>query len=175
MSAVDPQTYFIPVEVANQLLATFGFTKPTPEYERRLRPDGFRLADFNDVLFDSRFVFIMDWRGVLDEFVEQVLPALAELGYELSYEPDDEDGVSGTLITPDDRIAPIRYVPSEGTDFTAVMRAFQRLAPDHVEFRQVPGNEESDTWIYAALSREEWAALEVIEPVGIKHFFAPLT
>ena len=175
MAQVDPERYWIPVDTANQILATFGITKPSAVYERRLRPDGFRLIDFNDVLFESRFVFIMDWRGELDEFVATVLPALGEMGCELTYEPEGDDGaVSGILISTDSRIAAIRYVPTEGGDFDEVIRAFARLCPETIEFRQTPGNKESDTWVYAALSRDEWRELEKLEPVVIRHFFEPM-
>lgn len=168
--------YFIPQEQVERILPIFGITNPTPMYERRLRPQGLRLSDLCDVLADSRFVFGMDWRGFLDDFVESVLPALEELGAALSYQPDDDQGHTGTLSAPGGRRERIQYLIA-GDDFDPVIRAFQRLVPPQIEFRASPGNyphTDTDGWAYAALPRDEWEDLEAIHRVAIRDLFIPL-
>lgn len=171
---MDPATYIIPLDSAHRILAVFGITQSTPAYDRWLRPDGVRLSDFDEVLFDSRFIFGMDWRGFLDDIVAEIIPAVGELGGQLIYEPDGEQGTSGTIRSADGRSEGIRYVPNEDDDFDDVIRAFQRLAPTEVEFRQSPANAGSDTWSYAVLLKSEWSELESIDRVAIRHFFISL-
>src|SRR5215469_14053807 len=106
-------SHIIPLDKAHQILLTFGISKPTPVYERRVRTDGFRPSDLYDVLGESQFFFVMDWRGWLDQFVEEVLPSLAALGCVLTYEPDDDQGNSGVLGSGDGGSEHIRYIPNE--------------------------------------------------------------
>ena len=169
----DPSP-LIPFDAAHQILATFGITKPTDVYDRRVKPDGFRRSDLYEVLGDSRFFFVMDWRGWLEDFVEEVLPALSELNCPLTYEPDDDQGNTGTLKSSDGKSEPIRYVPTEPDYFDDVILAMQRLAGKRIEFRQSPGNPERDTWIYAALAPDEWKQLESLNTDFIRRYFVPL-
>jgi hypothetical protein len=170
---VDDSPSMIPLEAANQILVAFGISKPTPVYERRVKPDGFRPSDLYDVLSESRFLFVVDWRGWLEDFVEEALPALAELGSALTYEPDD-DGNSGMLKSDDGRSQRIKYVPTDSDCFDDVIRAMQRLAGKGIEFRQSPCNMENDTWMYAALGADEWKELEAINHDFILSHFIPL-
>jgi hypothetical protein len=171
---MDPLTHVVAESTAQQMLATFGITSPTPTYERRLRPDGFRLADLAEVLGDSPFVLVMDWRGHLDDFVnDALLPALAELGCPLKYEPMSDAGNEGALSSPAGGGEIVRYLKA-GDPFDDVIRACQRLVPSHIEFRGDPGNAGSDTWEYAVLPRDEWADLERLDGDVIRHLFAPL-
>lgn len=173
---MERQDYFVSQEKAERILVTFGINSPTPLYERRLRADGLRLSDLSDVLGESRFVFEMDWRGFLDDFVEAVLPALEELGAPLSYLPDDDRGQSGTLSSPDGRRERIQYLKA-GDDFGPVVRAFQRLVPPQIEFRASPGNypyTDTDGWAYAVLPHDEWEDLEALHRSAIRDLFIPL-
>ena len=170
---LDWNNHVVHLNDAHGVLATFGITEPTRAYERWVRPNGFRLADFWDVLGDSPFIVTMDWRGMLDDFVEEVLPALAQLGVELSY-GSDGSGNAGVLTAGDGRKEPVRYVPSAGDDFNRVIAAIQRLAGPGVEFRASPANEGSDGWTYAVLARDEWAALDSMHPEPVGALFAPL-
>lgn len=166
--------YFIPQEQVERILPCFGITSPTPMYEHRLRPQGLRLSDLSGVLADSRFVFGMDWRAFLDEFVEGVLPTLKELGAALTYIPDNDQGGSGTLVAPDGRKEHVQYLKA-GDDFDGVIRAFQRLVPPHIEFRASPANyPEADGWAYAVLPREDWEEVETIHGDAIRALFIPL-
>ena len=70
----------IPLDVANQILAIFGITEPTAMYKRRITTGGFTFANFADVLFESRFIFVMDDELELDAICADIATALAELG-----------------------------------------------------------------------------------------------
>jgi hypothetical protein len=162
--------HVVPVESANQILEIFGITKPSRLYARRLQPAGFRLWDFVDVVYESRFIFAMDWRGVLDEFVDEVLPVVAELGIRLEYQPDNEEGTRGTITASEGRTEHVRYIPNEGDDFDEVIRSLQRLCGGEVEFRHAD-NAGSDTWVYAVLLRCQWKKLEAIDRGVIRYLF----
>lgn len=71
--------YCIPFDAAHKILAGFGITQPTRAYERWVKKDGFDLGDFHEVLFESPFVFIIDWRAWLREELETV--AAQVIGY----------------------------------------------------------------------------------------------
>src|SRR5687767_10879585 len=90
----------IPLDVANQILATFGITEPSPLYERRVSTGGFTIENFADVLFESRFVFVMDEDLELDQVCADVATALAELGAPVDVETDEDDGTTGALTSP---------------------------------------------------------------------------
>ena len=168
--------YFIPQEKVEQILPIFGITTPTPMYEQRLRAEGLRLSDLSGVLGESRFVFGMDWRGFLEDFVQDVLTALQELGAKVTYTPDDDQGHSGTLASPDGRKEHVRYVKADD-EFDPVIRAFQRLVLPRIQFRASPHNYPrtgTDQWDYAVLSRDEWEDLEAIHRQAIRDLFIPL-
>jgi hypothetical protein len=86
-----PTERHIPLDVAHQVLATFGITEPTPLYERRVKPDGFVLDDLHEVLAsESRFFFGIDWRAALPYELTLIAAAVGELGGELRVDvPDD--------------------------------------------------------------------------------------
>src|SRR5687767_259721 len=77
--AHDTAMGMVPLDIANQILGTFGINEPTDLYERRVTSGGFRTADFADVLFESRFVFVMDDELELDLICADIATALAEL------------------------------------------------------------------------------------------------
>ena len=172
---MDALTHIVPEPTAQQILATFGIMRPTAAYERRLRPDGFRLADLVEVLGDSPFLLVMDWRGVLDDFVgDALLPALAELACPLEYEPLSDAGTEGVLsVTGGGGGEIVRYLKA-GDPFDPVVAACQRLVPPHIEFRADPANADSDTWTYAVLPRDDWAELERVDRTVIRHLFVPM-
>ena len=164
----------IPLDVAHQFLSTFGATEPTPLYDRRIRPDGFKLSDLHELIGEQRFVFAMDWRGFLDDCVPDIVAALAELGTEILFQVDD-DGHTGTLRDGGGRVESIGYAPDGGMSFNSVVEAFRRLVPGDIEFRQSPANDGSDGWEYAVLSAGEWAELEALDPAAVRWMFVPFT
>src|SRR5262245_15105239 len=106
---MNPTTYRVPLETAHELLATFGITSPTGQYERWVKDDGFDLKDFDEVLFESPFVYILDWRAWLQEELETIATSLAKLGVELRTELD-ADGEAGH-VSCDDRRVRVAYRP----------------------------------------------------------------
>jgi hypothetical protein len=170
---VDP----VPLDVANQILATFGITNPTPLYERRLRAWGFPGDDFFEVLGDSRFLFVADDSIELyEDLVEPAAGAMRELGVPVELERD-EDGVMAALSTENGGGVVLRL--DDVASFEVVeglFRTIHSVAPQWVEFRRRPGDEDGDCWIYAVLAPDEWRELEQSPQTGdvIRRLFEPL-
>ena len=168
----------IPLDIANQILATFGVTEPSELYVRRVGTGGFRVANFADVLYESRFVFVIDSSLELDLMCADIATALAELGAPVDVETDEEEGTTGAVVSPLAATV-IRFDAAAGDGYeavAAVIRAFQDAAGDAVEFRARPGDDhpENDCWIYAVLAPREWRTLDALNGGVIRHFFAPL-
>lgn len=134
----------IPLEVAHQILATFGINSPTAAYERWVKKDGFDLQDFESVLYESPFVITLDWRAWLQEELETIADALSRLDLTLDRELN-EDGEEGDVVC-GERRARVVYRATDGSDFDDVIRAAQRVVGDRVQFRAAPTNDGSDTW-----------------------------
>ena len=166
----------IPLDVANQILATFGINEPTPLYERRITTGGFTFANFADVLFESRFIFVMDDELELYAICADIATALAELGAAVDVETDEHVGTTGALTSPHAAVV-VRFDRSAGDHYAAgnaIIRAFQQAAGDGVEFRGRPGDEAGDCWIYAVLTPQEWRELDLLPGGVIRLYFAPL-
>jgi len=166
----------IPLDVANQILATFGITEPTGVYERRVTTGGFTVAGFADVLFESRFVFVMDDDLDLGMLCADIATALAELGAPVDCEVDDREGTTGALVSPHAAVV-VRFDRRPGDGYAAadkIVHAFQQAAGDVVEFRRRPGDADGDCWIYAALTPQEWRELDGLAGGVIRLYFAPL-
>jgi len=162
----------IPLEIAHQILGTFGITRPTRAYQRWVKEDGFDLQDFDEVLFESTFIFTIDWRASLQEELDSIRDSLDKIDAKLEVNLDKE-GESG-YVSCAGRRAPIAYRPSDESDFDLVVRALQSVVPNNVEFRASPDNDGSDTMVFAVLPRDEWAELERIAPDVIRYFFEPI-
>ena len=163
----------VPLDVANQILGTFGINEPTDLYERRVTSGGFRIGDFADVLLESRFVFVLDDELELDLICADIATALAELGAPVDCETDDDDGTTGALTSPHAAVV-IRFDRSAGDGYAAadaIIRAFQQAAGDAVEFRARPGDAGGDCWIYAVLTPREWRELDALHDGVIRNFF----
>jgi hypothetical protein len=171
---VDPAQYGIPLEVAHRILGTFGITKPTKAYNRWVKEDGFDLKDFAAVLFDSPFIFILDWRGELGD-LEAVTGALEKLGVRLVLDLND-DGDSGWVSVGSGHRAPVAYSANvdDVSDWESVCLAIQSVVPATIEFRSSPDNDDGDTCVFAVLPQDEWADLERIAPEAVHHFFQKL-
>lgn len=164
----------IPLDVANPVLATFGITKASELYNRRVKADGFSLDDLHEVLAaESRFIFLVNWRSALPEELEPIIAALEELGADVESEVAD-DAEEGWLECDGNR-AFVKYIPNDNDDFTAVVAALQQIIPSTIEFRESPHNYGNDTWEFAVLLREEWAALETLHPALIQKRYRPIT
>ena len=167
----------IPLDLAHRILATFGITSPTPLYERRVRPEGFRVDHFAEVLFESRFVFVTDNSTELyDDLVEPAAAAMKELGVPVELDRD-EDGAIGALSTAHGDGVVLRLDEVGGYEVVErAVRAIQSVAPQWVEFRRRPGDANGDCWIYAVLAPDEWRELDAADGVGeiIRTLFEPL-
>lgn len=167
------ESFRIPLETAHQFLATFGITKPTRAYERWVKEDGFDSQDFGEVLADSPFIFIIDWRASLGEELETIRDSLDQLGTKL--EMDLEDDVDSGVVVCNGRNAKVHYLPNdENPDFDEVIRAIQEVMPSNIEFRSAPTNSGGDTWVYAVLPRDEWQDLEKLDSKMLDSFFRPM-
>jgi hypothetical protein len=162
----------IPLNIAHKILATFGITRPTRAYERWVKEDGFNLRDFSDVLFESPYVFVIDWKAWLGEELETISKVVESLGEPLRVELD-EDGDSGFVIC-DDRRKAVKYRTSDADNFNNVIQAVQSVVSSKIEFRADPDNHDGDTFNYSVLPREEWDELESVAKPIIRYFFVPL-
>lgn len=171
---MDAGRYRIPLETAHKILATFGITRPTRAYERWMKEDGFVLKDFDAVLFESPFIFVIDWRCYLRDELGRIIEALARLDVQIRLDLNEE-GESGFVASPDGKRAGVAYRPVDGPDFDEVIQALQEVVPEHIEFRADPGNHDCDTWNYAVLPRDEWADLERLDSRAMRYFFVPLS
>jgi hypothetical protein len=167
-----PETYRIPLDAAHSILATFGITSPTKQYERWVKPEGFDVRDFGSVLFESPFIFVIDWRASLDEELETVANALLQLDTQVDVDVDEETGAGH--VECNGRRAPVAHDISDDSSLDNVFRALQSIMPKHLEFRASPLSEGSDTAMYAVLPRDEWAELERTAASAMAHFFKPL-
>ncbi|QDT52937.1 hypothetical protein Pan44_09500 [Caulifigura coniformis] len=167
----------IPLEAAHRILSTFGITKPTREYERWVKPDGFDHVDFHEVLYGSDFIFVLDWRAALEDELERIVHALGKLDVVMDFEIDDSDSRCGiAVVTVERRPATVRYSGNDdGTSWRAVITALQTIMPPQIEFREDVGNGESDTDAYAVLPVDEWQDLERDAGESLKLFFRPLS
>jgi hypothetical protein len=163
------------LDVAHQVLATFGITEPTPEYERWVKPDGFAMEDLCLVLADSRFIIVVDWRGFLIDALELIARAVSELGSQLTVDVDEDanEGNEG-WVSCEGRRAHVKYVPKDRDDFTDVTIAIQKLVPASIEFRESPDNADNDEWRFAVLLRTEWKELESLDRQLVDALFQPL-
>jgi len=166
-----PNSHRVPLETAHQFLATFGITKPTKEYERWVKEDGFDFEDFPSVLSDSPYIFMVDWRAALEDELPLIVTGLVGLDVELRYDVDPE--TSQGTITCNGQTQQIKFVPSDSDDFTAVILALQSIVPPNIEFRTSPLNGEMDQWDFAVLPRDEWAQLETLDSELVNSLFVP--
>lgn len=127
---MDPDRYRIPLETAHQILATFGITRPTRAYERWVKEDGFDLKDFDEVLFESPYIFVIDWRCYLHDELETIIRALARLDVQIRLDLDEE-GESGFVVSPDGKRARVAYRPIDGPDFDHVPRSAKGRSRTH--------------------------------------------
>jgi hypothetical protein len=168
-----PADALINLDVAHQVLATFGITEPSPLYDRRVKPSGFAHDDLHEVLAsESPFIFIVDWRAALPEELALIIPAVEKLGANVRSEVavDADDG----WIECAGKREWVKYVPNDNDDFTDVIVAFQTIIPAAIEFRESIHNGGSDTWEFAALLREEWTALESLDRAFIASTYRSL-
>src|SRR5262249_24797678 len=142
-------------DTAHKILATFGITRPSREYERWVKDEGFDEGDFPAVLYESEYIFILDWRSSLPDELERVVIGLNNLGVALSADAsDDGETVS---VTFDGRITHISFSPSDQlTSWLAVIHALQSIVPANIEFRESVNNGMSDESVYAVLPKDEW-------------------
>src|SRR5262245_17956172 len=122
---------FIPLDIAHQVLATFGITESSDLYERNIKPNGFKVDDLHEILCaDSRFIFIIDWRAALPEELEPIAAAVRELGadFKIDVHPDADDG----WVECDGKRERVKYVPRDQDSFIDVIRAIQKVLPSTI-------------------------------------------
>tara|TARA_R110002072_G_scaffold150258_1_gene298546 strand:+ start:1780 stop:2310 length:531 start_codon:yes stop_codon:yes gene_type:complete len=163
----------ISAEVAEALLLAFGVAGATPAYDRWKRPFGFDLKDFDEVLYESAAVIVLDWRASLIDELPELLGAFERCGFPLDYEERGEDVL--VLKAADGSLSEIRVAGSEeDAGFDQAFVAIQRCLPQGVEVRRSPNNEGSDTFVYAVLPSGAWERAESLAGDVVAHFFEPL-
>lgn len=162
----------VPIETANRFLASFGITKPTKDCERWVKEDGFDLDDLANVLTESPYVFVIDWRADIADELPRIIDGLAKLGVTLESEVD---AISSTaFVGSGENKTLVKYVPVDHDDFTDTIVAIQAIVPSDIEFRKSPDNELRDTWYFAALPRAEWSELEALDSTVLQKLYVPL-
>ena len=163
----------IKTDTANDILANFGISKPSNTYDRWHRGDHFILDDFDEVLFESRYVLIIDWRAALKDELERIASLLPDFG--VSINMDFNDTGNEAVLSCGDLSEKVKYCPSDNDDFEKVILALQRITPDLVEFRGSPLSEGADTWVFAMNGPEEWKEVDALAPEVMDHFFRKLS
>ena len=162
----------IKVDTANEILANFGISRPSRNYERWCRGDHFLLEDFDEVLFESKYIRVFDWRGSLGDELEDLISLMPDFG--LTLEAEISECGTSAVINCGTESREVRYLPAEESDFNDVLRALNDVTPDKIEFRTSKLYEGSDSWLYAVNGPEEWGEVDEIAPEVISHFFQKL-
>jgi hypothetical protein len=98
----------------------------------------------------QRWTYLEDaMSAITDQLAGIGIAADADLG---------EGGEQGTTEI-NGRSATIKYVPSDGDDFDAVIRAINGLIAPQACYRRLRSSEGSDGYSYGLLSSEDWASL----------------
>lgn len=163
----------IPLTIANQVLATFGITEPSPLYDRRAKDNALTVADIHEILTaESPFVFGVDWRAALPDELPYIADALHQLGVPISL--DIEEDADEGLIACHGHREHVKFVPATGVDFTQIIYALMKIVPPAIEFRASPANGTNDGWEFAVLLGDEWSALEALDRRLVDSLFARL-
>jgi hypothetical protein len=148
----------IPLDEAHEILAAFGIGPQSRAYHRWRREDGFRRADFEDVLNESDFILNVDWRELLADAMDTVVSQLHELGIEASVDLEEE-GERGVFGANGEEVK-IKYSINEEDNFDHVITAIYPLIRQAAQYRKLRSSEGSDTWSYAILKHVDWQRLE---------------
>jgi hypothetical protein len=164
----------IPLDEAHTILVSFGITQSSPEYERWVKADGFEEDDFISILSESKYLFILDWRGCLAEELENMTTTLNSLGAALQVESSSDEGDTAS-VTLEGKSVQLSYAPNEEqTSWLTVIQGLQAILPANLEFRESVHNGDSDTDVYAVLPKKEWDELGRNASESIQSLFRPL-
>jgi len=162
----------IPTETAAALLQAFGIPRATRAYDRWKKPYGFDLADFDEVLFESPAVIVLDWRCSLADEASDFAEAFERCGFPLVLEELEDESL--VLRLPDGSARGLPMGHEEDRDLEATFREIQKFLPRGIEIRRSPDNEGSDTFVFAVLGRGDWDLAESVAPEVVAHFFSDL-
>ena len=166
----DGESMIIPLDEAHEILGTFGIGPYSRSYQRWRRDDGFRHADFEDVLNESDFVVIIDWREWLPDAMDVIVSQLHELGIEASVDLDEE-GEQGLFAVNGNEVK-IKYSINDADNFDQIIVSINRLIGKTAQYRKFRSSEGSDTWAYAILKNEDWRQLEQSVSGTVRLLFA---
>lgn len=153
----DWEKTIVPLDQAHALLEAFGIEPSNRDYQRYRREDGFRQVDFEEILGQSKFVLMIDWRHWMQDATDEIVNQLSELGIAAAAELDD-DGNQGTIQI-NGAVAPVKYVPNDDGDFCDNMVAINRLLGKEARYLKFRSCEGSDGWGFAVLKRDNWKNL----------------
>lgn len=160
-------------EVAQEILKSLGIMKATRAYERWVKPRGFRTDDFWEVASESPLFCVIDWRGVLEEELQNIGRILEQFEIQMDYKLNS-DYVSGRVLC-DGKSAAVRYCPADdGADIDEILLAVQKVIPDRIRILASRYNEGSDTSCYLIQSRDALDLLSVEAKRVIQGYFARL-
>jgi hypothetical protein len=169
--ALDPYNDRISEATAQEILAAFGISGPSPEYERWVRDDGFRPIDLVDVLSPSQRKITIDWRDALENVFIDLTRAFESHGLETSSDStfvDEGRRETGVFRLGSHAIEFART--REGiVDFTQKLRELEIATSGALAFRLKDTG--SDTVVLALLPREDWAALDALDSRVITYLF----
>jgi hypothetical protein len=150
---------YIPENAMETIAGIFGFTKPTANYTRWVSHDGCKYRDVSDVLSDSRFYIICDWR----EYLEEVLLFFKEalLYWEIKTTLTKIEDTSYE-VTIGNQVFGVEK-NSEYENWLPIVKKIQESIPERIEIRASVYNDSSDTDVYIVLLKTEWEKLEKIE------------
>lgn len=167
----DVESTIISLDTAHKILSAFDIGPDNREYKRWRRDDGFRQVDLEDVLSESQFVLIVDWRDSLEDVVEKMVNQLRRIDIPSHAELDD-DGNQGYFEVFGNR-SNIKYLAADDDDFNAVIASINKSIGTKARYRQFSSSVGSDGWSYGLLLNDEWEWLKSNAPKVVELLFLP--
>ncbi|WHR58802.1 hypothetical protein [Acinetobacter haemolyticus] len=151
----------ISIDKVHELLPNFGITHPSDLYERRVKSDGFEEDDVIELLGESPFYFIIDWRFWLEDELEVISRALYRLDVNLEFNLN-EDRTKGMLkVNTNEVEISCDSTENEG-GFDLTMLAISKILPSNIEIRASVYNQGNDTCCYIILPKNHWEEVDDI-------------
>ena len=163
----------IPLDIAHIVLETFDIGPDSRKYQRWRTDDGFEASDLESVLSESPFIFAVDWRGWLQEAVEDMAVQLGRLDLDLHHDLG-EDGDEGQISVLG-RSARIRYSIEQDDQFPDVVAAVNDLISTKVHYRMFRSSIDSDGWWFGVLPNSKWHELDVAAASAVELMFVQVS
>lgn len=159
----------VSLDDAHEVLGTFGIGTDNRAYQRWKQPEGFKLADFENVLNESPLVLAVDWRECLEDALETMSTQLASFQIQAVLGLD-EGGNQGHVKVHGHRVA-VKYTPNDGDNFDLIIGSINELIGSRAQYRKLRACVGTDGWSYGLLSNEKWDSLESRFPELVRRLF----